>query len=184
MITDKNKQIILSILLIIAVAIGGYSLNQIKTLKNHKAILEDQQHQLTQNITELNALNTESNSMVKQLTIELQNMNTEKLALQNTLNNTITLDDLSRDYLRDKGYEDYALILDDLMNQNHLIPYEGVLGGSMAWRPEGSFVLNYQWVYASFDDGHIQGHGLLRFKIRNDKTIEWTVVDSDLYGVE
>lgn len=182
--TNNQKQILLSILLIISIAIAGYSMTQVQRLKLEKQTLLENHNALSQNLSDLNEINNESNAMVQQLTIELQNLNTEKLELQSALNNSITLDELSLGRLKEKGYEDYSLILDDLMNQNQLIPFPGVLGGSMAWRPENSYLLNDQWIYASFDDGHIDGHGLLKFKIREDKSIRWELVEAFLTGVE
>ncbi len=178
MLSEKHKQIIAVAMLIISIGIASYSIQENKKLTQQNQTLIIKQDELSQNLKVLNELNTESNSMVQQLTIDLQQLNTEKLELQSALNNTISLDQLSIDQLKNLGYEDYSLILDDLSTQNALIPFDGVLGGSMAWRPENSYLLNHQWAYAAFDDGHVAGYGLLKYYIKSDKTIKWTVIDA------
>ena len=167
-------------MLIITIGISIYLTTLITTLREENTMLVDARTQLTDNIKTLNQLNDESNQMLQSLTIELQQLNEEKLNLQNELNSAVTLDELSIDRLKEKGYEDYALILNDLRNHNELIPFDGVLGGSMAWQPDRAFLLNYEWAYAMFEDGHISGAALLKFEIKDNKRIQWTVVDAAL----
>jgi hypothetical protein len=50
----------------------------------------------------------------------------------------------------------------------------------MAWHQENSFLLNHQWAYALFDDGHISGAALLKFRIDANHKIIWEVVDAVL----
>jgi hypothetical protein len=67
----------------------------------------------------------------------------------------------------------------DLKNRQDLIPYEGVLGGTMGFYDDNQIhVLNYRWVYARFEDGHIGGEILLEYNISEDGTIKWKVIDS------
>ena len=84
--------------------------------------------------------------------------------------------------LKKKGLKDPVKdIVADLMKHNELIPYEGVLGGTMGFRSESDIhVLTPKWVLASFDDGHILGHMLLEYKVSNDGKIFWKVVASYL----
>ncbi|MBN2899321.1 MAG: hypothetical protein JXO44_11155 [Clostridia bacterium] len=173
----QKRQTILSILLIVSVLISGYLLVTVQKLQEVNESLQTKQIKLSESLTDMSALNSESSEMIKKLTIEVQKINSEKLELQNDLNNTLTLDELSKQRLKAMGYEDYSLILNDLNHHNNLIPFEGVLGGSMAWRPENAVLLNDKWVYATFDDGHIDGTALLTFKIDNNKTISWEIVD-------
>lgn len=167
-------------MLIITIGISIYLTTIISTLREEKALLVDARTQLTDNIKTLNQLNDESNQMVQSLTIELQQLNEEKLNIQNELNSAVTLDGLSIDKLKEKGYEDYALILNDLRNHNELIPFDGVLGGSMTWQPDRAFLLNYEWAYAMFEDGHISGAALLKYDIKDNKKIQWTVINARL----
>lgn len=73
-------------------------------------------------------------------------------------------------------------IINDLIKHPELIPYDGVLGGTMGfYDPEGIQVLSDRWVFAGFDDGHINGYMLLRYS-SNDGKISWEVIDSYLDG--
>jgi hypothetical protein len=66
----------------------------------------------------------------------------------------------------------------DLKKRKDLIPYDGVLGGTMGFYDENSIhVLNYKWVYAHFEDGHIGGEMLLEYSISDGK-INWKVIDA------
>lgn len=89
-------------------------------------------------------------------------------------------DPVARDLLRDKGITDCRVILRDLESQPELIPYDGVLGGTMRW--SGPVIWNSKWVYSSFSDGHIAGYAILEYEINDDLTIEWTMVDAFLDG--
>lgn len=67
----------------------------------------------------------------------------------------------------------------DLKMRNDLIPYDGVFGGTMGFYDEkGIHILNHKWVYAHFDDGHINGEILLKYNVSGDGKIHWTVIDS------
>jgi len=73
-------------------------------------------------------------------------------------------------------------IINDLMKHPKLIPYDGVLGGTMGfYDPEGIHMLSGRWVFAGFDDGHINGYMLLSYSIKDGK-ISWEVIDSYLDG--
>lgn len=72
-------------------------------------------------------------------------------------------------------------IINDLLKHNELIPYDGVLGGKMGFHSkENVYVLSDKWVYAYFDDGHINGYMLLSYSVNNG-AISWKVIDSYLF---
>jgi len=74
------------------------------------------------------------------------------------------------------------VIINDLMKNNELISYDGVLGGKMGFHSEENiYVLSDKWVYAYFDDGHINGYMLLSYSVNNGN-IAWKVIDSYLFG--
>lgn len=81
-----------------------------------------------------------------------------------------------------KGLKDPVKdIIADLMKHNELIPYKGVLGGTMGfWSGKDIHILTPKWVFASFDDGHIGGYMLLEYKVSNEGKISWKVVASYL----
>ncbi len=73
-------------------------------------------------------------------------------------------------------------IIADLLNHNELIPYDGVLGGKMGfYSKENVYVLSDKWVYAYFDDGHVNGYMLLSYSVSSG-IISWKVIDSYLFG--
>jgi len=80
-----------------------------------------------------------------------------------------------------KGLKDPVKdIIADLMKHNELIPYEGVLGGTMGFLRDDTHVITPKWVLARFEDGHIGGHMLLEYKVSNDGKISWKVLASYL----
>lgn len=83
--------------------------------------------------------------------------------------------------LRRKGLDDPVQdIRSDLMAHPELIPCRGVLGGTMRFlTPESIVLLVPPWVFASFEDGHVQGSMLLRYDVARDGAITWKAVWSD-----
>lgn len=61
----------------------------------------------------------------------------------------------------------------DLEEHRELIPYPGVLGGTMGfYREDDIRILGRRWVFARFDDGHIGGSMLLEYRVVHG-TIHW-----------
>lgn len=73
-------------------------------------------------------------------------------------------------------------IKEDLLAQEDIIPYAGVLGGDMHFRSDEIIVLSHEWVFAPFDDGHTGGFLLLTYEMKDGKITQWKVLDSYLYG--
>ena len=70
-----------------------------------------------------------------------------------------------------------TLLMADLLQHPELIPYEGVLGGTMNFYDEDSMIVGNKWVMAYFEDGHIGWYALLSYT--GDKNnISWTLLDS------
>lgn len=62
-----------------------------------------------------------------------------------------------------------------------LIPFGGVLGGRMGFYDTTRIVvLNDEWVFADFEDGHIGGHGIFQFDVRPGGRIVWKRVTAKL----
>ncbi|MCC5925319.1 MAG: hypothetical protein JJU41_02050 [Bacteroidetes bacterium] len=69
----------------------------------------------------------------------------------------------------------------DLMSNPQLIPYDPVLGGTMRFHSASDIiVLPGGWVYAIFEDGHINGALLLEYTI-SQGTISWSVFKHQLF---
>jgi len=88
------------------------------------------------------------------------------------------LDDYVIEGLQRAGLSDPVQQLrKDLRKHPELIPFKGVLGGTMGfYRDSGIALLNHRWVFAEFDDGHVGGSCLLEFAIQPDSTIKWSAI--------
>lgn len=70
----------------------------------------------------------------------------------------------------------------DLISKPDVITVPGVLGGSMRIFAESDIrILNDSWVYAQFEDGHIQGSGLFRYSRGQDGRYTWKLLESMLF---
>jgi hypothetical protein len=84
-------------------------------------------------------------------------------------------------YLKEHGLKDPVPEIKASLAQNtHLIPQEGVLGGTNQVFDDKIFVLNRKWVLAYFEDGHNVGNILLSYQVKNGK-ITWKVIRSELF---
>lgn len=93
----------------------------------------------------------------------------------------ITIVELSNWELKIEDIEDdNALIIQDLFTHPELIPHEGVLGGKMYFSKV--YLLNKNWVYSIYEDGHIQGFALFRYHRDKNNDIVWKLIDSFLLG--
>ncbi len=69
----------------------------------------------------------------------------------------------------------------DLVQHRELIPFEGVLGGTMGFYSKKDIhVLTSRWVLASFEDGHIGGCMLLEYTVSPQGKIQWKVLTAYL----
>lgn len=76
---------------------------------------------------------------------------------------------------------DAERLKEDLRERPELIPFDGELGGTMGfYDPQAIRVLSERWVYARFDDGHVQGEMLLEYTVGEDADIEWEVLEARL----
>lgn len=68
----------------------------------------------------------------------------------------------------------------DLLKQQDLIKHKPVLGGTMFFTESGIRILTDKWVIAEFEDGHILGYALIKYKVVNGK-INWSIMDSYIF---
>lgn len=114
------------------------------------------------------------NSMIR------QQITREQLMLEHMVRDVPTLDEADIERFKDYGFENPILeIKDDLQQHPKYIPYDAVLGGTM--RYSKIHILSPQWVFASFDDGHIAGDMLLQYRVSDGPVMSWRVVASCLY---
>jgi hypothetical protein len=89
------------------------------------------------------------------------------------------LDKAQVEYLEKMGLNNPVTDLrDDLIANPELISMAGVLGGRMGFFfRDGIHILNRRWVFAYFEDGHIEGSMLLKYEIGENGKINWEVLD-------
>ena len=73
----------------------------------------------------------------------------------------------------------------DLLNNNSLIPYEGVLGGNPGFYIDNEiFLIENKTVVACWSDGHIGGFMILQYDIDSFGNFKWKVLDGFLDSPE
>ena len=130
------------------------------------------------------------NDKLTQLEIKNQNISQKLLQMNNhrsslpeqsqVAESKNLIDDFQLKKLVKKGLKDPINDLrNDLIQHPELIPYKGVLGGTVGFGedPDSIIILNEKWILAVFSDGHFEGVMLLEFNILNNK-IMWKVIDS------
>jgi hypothetical protein len=82
------------------------------------------------------------------------------------------LDDSDTELLRQRGLTDPPRQLRDSLNAHpEIIPFAPVLGGTMFF--DEIDVLQSPYVFANFEDGHINGSMLLEYEIESGAHIRW-----------
>jgi hypothetical protein len=100
--------------------------------------------------------------------------------LQTKLNASLPGGDVAQLQKKGLSHLEEALAT-DLMGHKELIPYKGIMGGTMGfYSKENIHVLTPRWVMASFEDGHIGGHMLLEYAVSPGGEIQWKVISSYL----
>ncbi len=128
----------------------------------------------TQKTDSLNKTISLPTDSIGKLKNKIDSLNKMTIDLESKLNSWFTEQEI--DILRRKGIQNPEKeITDNLYKNTKLIPYSGVLGGKM--RIGDVKLLGDRWAIAYFDDGHIDGEMLLRYKITKDSTIKWSVID-------
>ncbi|MCU9614344.1 hypothetical protein OEV98_12430 [Caldibacillus lycopersici] len=85
--------------------------------------------------------------------------------------------------LQDLGYSGTSEdIKEEVINHPELIPYDGVLGGTMQFDENRIFVISHEYVYAEFSDGHMMGYLILHYSIENGEATNWQIVSQYLDG--
>lgn len=82
------------------------------------------------------------------------------------------LDDPSR-YISDKLLE-----TNETKGNNPLVPYEGMEGD---FKINKIKLLNHQWIIADFSDGKFWGELLIKYELKDDLSVDFTLTDHLLY---
>lgn len=184
----NKKNVLIGALLIYALVLTFLFVN-----KNDQAnlLIQKVKSNETEYLKDIEEIQNELNHLVNNKGLMLEklekledtysSLQEEKLKLMDEIEELITIDYASIEGLKYAGINDYTVIADDLRLHPELIAFEGVLGGVMGFTK--IVILNDQWVYARFEDGHIQGYGIYEFTINQDVKISWKVIDSILDGI-
>ena len=103
----------------------------------------------------------------------------ERISLQPPYQRVL-LDELEVAQLKKLGLDDPVTALKaDLSTQGKLIPFQGVLGGRMAFYDrEGMVLLPGGYAYAPGEDGHYLVHAILRYQVAPGPKITWKLLDA------
>ncbi len=84
----------------------------------------------------------------------------------------LKLDDPSR-YIADKLLE-----TNERKGDNPLIPYEGM---ESDFKLNKIKILNHKWIIADFSDGKFWGEVLIKYELKDDTSVDFTLLDHLLY---
>jgi hypothetical protein len=170
----RNKKCVLGTTLLVVGFI--FSLFVIYHFRNELSNIKHQNSVLSEENNKLKQMNSDYISKNSNLKGDIQKRE-DIIRTQPKLEESIIKE------LKRKGFKgDSQEIISNLIKHSELIPYEGVLGGTMGFYDESRiYVLTDQWVLASFNDGHIDGYMLLKYNLSNGKIL-WKVIDSYLMG--
>lgn len=172
MLSDKkNLALVFISLICLSLLIFGY---------NRSSVLE----------SEFQAYKSNSELQIEALQKSIKSETEKNTALEaerDTLRQTIetleqtlpVIDEFERHLIEKMGFESEMEITSDLLSKPELIPYKGVLGGTMTFI--SADLINDKWVYARFEDGHIMGSGVFEYKVNDDQSITWQVVKTIMY---
>lgn len=122
------------------------------------------------------------NTKVSALQDSVQNLNLKVLDMQYfSLENNddalayyehLNLDDPAR-YIADKLLE-----TNEPSGNNPLIPYEGMEGD---FKLNKIKIMNHKWIIVDFSDGKYWGEVLLKYELKDDRGVDFTLIDHLLY---
>ncbi|QLE02551.1 hydrolase [Galbibacter sp. BG1] len=130
-------------------------------------------------------------------TVKIENLEAENEQLTDSIK-TLTLDKLDLQYFSLENnedalayYYDYNIdnparyIADKLLETNEqkgnnpLVPYDGMSGAPM--KINKIKVLNHKWIIADFSDGKHWGELFIKYELKEDMGVDFTLLDHLLY---
>ena len=136
--------------------------NMQKALNSDVSRLQEQTEKMEDSIKTLNL------KVLDMQYFTLEN-NDDALAYYDHLN----LDNPSR-YIEDKLLE-----TNEMKGDNPLIPYEGM---ESDFKINKIKVLNHKWILADFSDGKYWGELLIKYELKDDLSVDFTMLDHLLYA--
>lgn len=121
------------------------------------------------NVAELEASNED---------LQLQVMDMQYFSLENNDDALVYYDHLNLDdpsgYIADKLLE-----TNEMRGNNPLIPYEGMEND---FKINKIKILNHRWIVTDFSDGKYWGELLIKYELKDDLAVDFTVVEHLLYA--
>lgn len=187
MISRKNFIIIITALILAFTSTGLYGyFNLAGKYKNDKEAIVFEANKLREdNSAFAKKLEDSSKDYKKELDTlkeqlgtkqkELDSLKQQLSSKQKELDSVPKLDQLYIDkYSRRNLSDPQKIIVEDLLKRVDLIPQKAVLGGVM--KIENVALLSPDYAYATYSDGHILGHMILKFYVSNDGKIDWQLI--------
>lgn len=143
---------------VLLVAAAGYGIG----VHNGRSGVEDAVQQLAQAKREIAVIEKE-NAQLHRANVRLS----EEALLYPRISDAIN------EALKENGINGIDALLQSLRDNPGVIPTRPVLGGTMMFTDMG--IVNEQWVYAAFEDGHISGAAVFRWELQNGRIV-WTPV--------
>ena len=185
----KEHVILIFTLLLLALVV---TISLLININNQSRDIEGLQSEITNlerihmtQTSEIATLNQEKEALIKQVAqtaVDYDAIIADRDLAYDTLESKLemrfTLPDYVLEGLASHGFKTPRSLLENLATQNELLPVKGVLGGTMKWWPEYSVVLNEQYVFGYFEDGHILGYALLKYTFEKDDTLKWQIVNT------
>ena len=128
---------------------------QINTLKNEVVVLKDVVQKTQLQVLDMQYFSLENND--------------DALAYYEHLN----VKDPAR-YIADKLLE-----TNERAGSNPLVPYEGMEGD---FKLNKIKIMNHKWIIADFSDGKYWGEVLLKYELKDDMGVDFTMIDHLLYA--
>ncbi len=174
---------VLSIIILFIVIGGTYYLvaeNKGKSEQLEIALLKNKELK-----EKLDVVNTDMTVQLTEKETELSELQQQIEDLSETAENENQLDPVTAGNLKQLHYEGSEKdIIEELVLHPELIPYDGILGGTMQLSAEGAEVLSHEWILAPFSDGHTLGYLLVEYKVKDGKLTDWKTIDSYILGDE
>ena len=176
---------VLSIMLVMLIIITGLTFSYRAQLKEgaiSEALIANQLLEINKLKGDVLTLTSEKEKLIEQVAQTVVQYDQKIDQLNDTLkfqnDYGYQLPDYVITYLNDQGLDSASALLATLSEHNDLIPISGILGGTMRWWPENSIVLNEEWVFGYFEDGHILGYALLNYNFDATNQPIWSVVET------
>lgn len=126
-------------------------------------------------IESLEAENTQFKDSIQSLHLKMLEM--EYFSLHNNDDALVYYDHLNMvnvsDYIADKLIE-----TNERKGDNPLVPYKGMEGD---FKINKIKILNHKWIIADFSDGKFWGELLVKYELKDDLSVDFTLTDHLLY---